>query len=143
MNKTHELKILPQYYAAVADGTKTFEIRKNDRDYQAGDIVTLKEYNEGTKEYTGNELSFKIGFVTDYGQVNDYVVFSIQPLKQYIYVVEKSVVDIFDGDHEEYIVGTFATEKEAEGYVRVSKEETVDTPTFYSVSCFELGTTEM
>ena len=143
MNKTHELKILPQYYAAVADGTKTFEIRKNDRDYQTGDIVTLKEYNEDTKEYTGNESSFKIGFVTDYEQTDDYVVFSIQPLKQKIYVVAKSVVDIFDGDHEEYTVGTFATEQEAEEFVQALKEEVVDTPTFYSVSCFELGTTEM
>lgn len=139
MNKTHELKILPQYYAAVAIGTKTFEIRKNDRDYQTGDIVILKEYDYTTKEYTGNELSFKVGFVTDYEQTDNYVVFSIQPLKQYIYVVEKSIVDIFDGDHEEYTVGTFATEKEAEDYVQVLKEETVDTPTFYSVSCFELG----
>lgn len=138
MKKTHKLKITPQYYKEVANGTKTFEIRKNDRNYQMGDIVILREYNEGTEDYTGNELSFKIGFITSYGQVNDYVVFSIQPLEQKIYVVEKSVVDIFDGNHEEYTVGAFATEQEAEEFAQTLKEEVVDTPTFYSVSCFEL-----
>lgn len=143
MKKTHKLKITPQYYKEVANGTKTFEIRKNDRDYQTGDIVILREYNEDTKDYTGNELSFKIGFVTDYEQTDGYVVFSIQPLKQKIYVVEKSVVDIFDGDHEEYTVGTFATEREAEEFVQVLKEEVVDTPTFYSISCFELNSAKV
>ncbi|EAH2635075.1 DUF3850 domain-containing protein, partial [Listeria monocytogenes] len=29
MTKTHELKIAPEYFAAVTEGRKTFEIRKN------------------------------------------------------------------------------------------------------------------
>lgn len=28
MTKTHELKITPEYFAAVMEGRKTFEIRK-------------------------------------------------------------------------------------------------------------------
>ncbi|MBQ7567052.1 MAG: DUF3850 domain-containing protein [Oscillospiraceae bacterium] len=33
----HELKIRKNFADAIADGTKTFEIRKNDRGYQTGD----------------------------------------------------------------------------------------------------------
>lgn len=34
---THRLKIQEQYADAVLNGTKTFEIRKNDRGYKVGD----------------------------------------------------------------------------------------------------------
>lgn len=50
----HELKILPQYFEAVQSGLKTFEIRKNDRDYKVGDTLVLKEYNN--EAYTGREI---------------------------------------------------------------------------------------
>ena len=72
----HELKIWPQYYQAVADGSKTFEVRNNDRAFQKGDKVTLREWDpstymdsdltgsyEVTKGYTGNKLTFRIGYV--------------------------------------------------------------------------------
>ena len=40
----HKLKTWPEYFQAVKNGTKTFEIRKNDRNYQVGDILVLQEY---------------------------------------------------------------------------------------------------
>lgn len=45
----HELKIEPPYFQAVIDGRKTFEIRKNDRGYNAGDTVLLREYDDTSK----------------------------------------------------------------------------------------------
>ncbi len=36
---THRLKIQEQYADAVLNGTKTFEIRKNDRGYEVGDMA--------------------------------------------------------------------------------------------------------
>lgn len=42
----HELKILPQYYDAVVNGIKTFEIRKNDRNYSVGDTIKLREFDK-------------------------------------------------------------------------------------------------
>ena len=47
----HELKILPEYFEAVAGGAKSFELRKDDRGFTVGDEIILKEWN-GT-EYTG------------------------------------------------------------------------------------------
>lgn len=74
--KTHELKILPEYFEAVADGSKTFELRNNDRDFKAGDVLILKEHDtqiinvgQNGEElsrkggYTGREIKKKITYV--------------------------------------------------------------------------------
>ncbi|WP_380147554.1 ASCH/PUA domain-containing protein [Kurthia populi] len=75
MNK-HELKILPEYFGAVAKGLKTFEIRKNDRNYQVGDLLDLKEWNG--EDFTGYSILMQVTYITDYAQVDDYVVLGIQ-----------------------------------------------------------------
>jgi hypothetical protein len=41
---THELKCWPEMFDAVADGRKTFDVRKNDRGYQTGDRLVLRKY---------------------------------------------------------------------------------------------------
>ena len=51
----HDLKVWPEFFQAIEDGIKTFEIRKNDRDYQVGDTLRLREYSPGPDEYTGRE----------------------------------------------------------------------------------------
>jgi hypothetical protein len=81
----HELKILPAYFEAVIDGRKTFEIRKDDRGFQSGDTVTLREYDPEYKgyyrhdddKYTGRTHSATIGYVSAYEQQRGYVVFSL------------------------------------------------------------------
>lgn len=42
----HELKTISPFFEDVANGTKTFEIRRNDRDFQAGDVLILRQWNE-------------------------------------------------------------------------------------------------
>ena len=73
----HEIKILPEYFEPVFRSVKRFELRKNDRDYQVGDRVTLKEW-DGT-EYTGNELTVGIRYVLkdcpEYGLMDGYCIF--------------------------------------------------------------------
>ena len=90
----HELKIWPQYYCRVANGSKTFEVRINDRGFQPGDTVVLHEfdpklefterdehplgYDERTTigNYTKSKpLEFKIGYVMPLE--NNKVVFSL------------------------------------------------------------------
>ena len=42
---THYLKISPYYINEVIEGNKTFEVRKNDRNFQVGDVIILQEYH--------------------------------------------------------------------------------------------------
>ena len=60
---THELKIAPKYFEAVKNWTKPFEIRKDDRNYQVGDIVILKEFNLMSGIYSGRQIARKISYV--------------------------------------------------------------------------------
>lgn len=39
----HNLKIAPEYFAAVVAGVKHAEMRFNDRNYQTGDVLNLCE----------------------------------------------------------------------------------------------------
>ena len=69
--KIHELKTIQPYFDRVWIGDKTFEIRKNDRDFQAGDKVILKEYDSVSKTYTKKEI---IGYIT-------YVLYNYEALE--------------------------------------------------------------
>lgn len=86
----HELKIWPQFYCRVADGSKTFEVRENDRGFQPGDTVLLREWDPepintsdktAPRGYTDSKpLEFKIGYVLVLD--SSRVVFSLLPLKK-------------------------------------------------------------
>lgn len=71
----HNLKIANEYFEAVNEGLKTFEIRNNDRNFKVEDIVNLEEIDEN-KEYTGRKVTGKITYITNYAQMSGYVVFS-------------------------------------------------------------------
>ena len=43
-SKTHELKVLQPMFPALVDGSKTFEVRKNDRGFQVGDTLILMRW---------------------------------------------------------------------------------------------------
>jgi len=78
----HELKILPQFYNGVSSQRKTFEIRKDDRDYQVGDIIVLREFDG--KEYTGHMTKRIITYILrdakEYGLEDGYCILGIQPI---------------------------------------------------------------
>lgn len=50
--KVHELKVWPQYFRNVLDGSKTFEFRKDDRGFEVGDTLILKEFEPGRIDYS-------------------------------------------------------------------------------------------
>ena len=77
---THELKLLPEYYEDVALGIKTFELRKNDRNFQVGDELILKEW-DGEK-YTGRKLYRHVVYIYhgcgDFGLSDGYCILGMK-----------------------------------------------------------------
>lgn len=45
MSAVHYLKTWPQFFDAVSRGDKNFEVRKDDRAFQAGDTLFLERYD--------------------------------------------------------------------------------------------------
>lgn len=62
---THELKCWPDFYAPLASGEKPFDLRVNDRKYQVGDVLTLREYDDRKGSYTGRQLRKRVTYVLD------------------------------------------------------------------------------
>ena len=58
-----EKKIWPEYFQAILDGNKTFELRLADFECKPGDVLVLREYNPETKHYTGREIEKKASYV--------------------------------------------------------------------------------
>ena len=52
----HELKTVQPYFNDVDLGIKTFEVRKNDRNFKPGDLMILKEYDLINNLYSGREI---------------------------------------------------------------------------------------
>ena len=50
----HELKTIQPFFERVRLGEKTSELRLNDRDFQSGDTLILKEFDTRTGLYGGN-----------------------------------------------------------------------------------------
>lgn len=76
--KVIDLKIEPKYFEAQEKGNKNFEIRKNDRGYQVGDLLFLHEYENN--QYTGRLLVRKVTYITSYKQKEGYAVLGTKRL---------------------------------------------------------------
>lgn len=88
--KTHDLKLNTEFCDAVLSGEKTFEVRKNDRGFQTGDLIrfiptdgTSYHSSDGTvREHAQHEISghtYKITYILNgWGIKNGYVVLGIR-----------------------------------------------------------------
>lgn len=80
---THELKTHLEQYAAVDRLDKTHEVRRNDRDFQKGDVLVLREFDQHRTEYTGRWVAVAVTHVTEggsFGLPADLCVMSIRKL---------------------------------------------------------------
>ena len=59
-NKIHELKVKPVYFEAVKEGIKTFELRRDDRNFKVGDILLLRESEH---QYSGRKIKKKVIYI--------------------------------------------------------------------------------
>lgn len=79
----HKIKILESFADAVYRGYKTFEVRKNDRGYQKGDLVQFTVLYDSDKcEMISHPLmkqTYEITYVlAGWGIEDGYVVFGIR-----------------------------------------------------------------
>ena len=83
---THRLKTWPVFYDDVECGAKTFEIRKNDRNFQVGDILILEKYDPDKKEYDGSSLEVSVDYTIHLnglpGMPDDFIAMSISLLDE-------------------------------------------------------------
>lgn len=73
----HRLKVLPEYYDAVASGKKRFELRKDDRGYEVGDYIWLCEWDG--EEFTGRcmaliQIRYILRNCSEYGLMDGYCI---------------------------------------------------------------------
>jgi ribosomal protein S17 len=64
----HDLKVHPPYFERLFTDEKTFEVRKNDRDYQVGDLLNLREWSPEKGEYTMRMVSRRVTYILHGGQ---------------------------------------------------------------------------
>lgn len=91
--KIHELKIKMEYMQEIWHHRKTFELRKNDRDFQQGDIVRfhiVDKYRHEPYPDSGIYLiTYVLKDVPEYGLADGYCVFGIRQLVQTEYSEDK------------------------------------------------------
>lgn len=79
----HRVKCFDLWFAEVTTDLKPFEIRRNDRDYEVGDLIELNETRDA--EYTGRAALYKITSVLPDTEFHDgiksgFAVIGIQPV---------------------------------------------------------------
>lgn len=118
---THALKVLPEFYDAVLNGSKTFELRKFDRPFMPGETIILQEYIKPA--YTARELELKITHVLYAGKVaglmKNFCIISFNPVFSNVDKLKKQLL------HQG---ATFAMAEETTGPDTEAVEQKVNEP---------------
>ena len=77
--KEHELRTWPESFQAIVSGKKRYEVRPDDRDFEVGDLLVLREWDPTTKTYSGNAVRAEVTYLTrgQFGVPSGLVVMSI------------------------------------------------------------------
>ncbi|MDH6291833.1 DUF3850 domain-containing protein [Rhodococcus opacus] len=87
--RTHELKSWARFFRPIVAGQRAHELRRNDRDYRAGDRLFLREYDPVSETYTGSFCEAAITSITsrevpcavsDEGLNPDFCILSVRVL---------------------------------------------------------------
>lgn len=65
MPSLHEVKSWSHFFDAIKAGKKVHDLRKNDRNYNVGDVIRLKRYDNINGFFTGESLEAEISYITD------------------------------------------------------------------------------
>jgi hypothetical protein len=79
-----EKKVWPGYFQAIIDGKKNYELRLADFECNEGDVLTLREWDPKTKEYTGREVEKTVTYV---GKTKGLTFWSMEDIDKYGYQI--------------------------------------------------------
>ena len=57
---THDLKVWPEFFAAIDKGEKAFELRKDDRGFELGDDLRLWFFDPETGKKNGHSIFARV-----------------------------------------------------------------------------------
>lgn len=77
----HYLKTWTQYFDRVLLRDKNFEVRRNNRDYQRGDVIVLQDFDPESQQYSGREIVAEVSYVLLGGQFGIEKGFVVMGLK--------------------------------------------------------------
>lgn len=75
----HKLKCWPEYFQAMLDGRKTFEARRNDRNFQVNDVLILQEWapadsiHSAVGTYSGREIKAIVTYILHGSEANQII----------------------------------------------------------------------
>ena len=118
MSTVHELKCWPIPFAAMRDGTKRFEYRKDDRNYEVGDILWNREWeppahvsDQHRHGYTGREDRYRVTYklAGRFGVPDGFCVLSIEPLAPH---PDLAGVEVVSGETLKFVCDALAVTKD-------------------------------
>lgn len=80
----HHLKVWPHFYDGLLDGSKTYEVRRNDRGFAVDDILVFHDWNQDTSTYTTRSLLYAkvLSILEDApGLIDGYVILSLSEVR--------------------------------------------------------------
>jgi uncharacterized protein DUF3850 len=86
----HTLKTWPEYFGSVLSEAKTFELRRNDREFKVGDTLILEEYGPNIRGYSGRKIEAVITYVlsgtvaTGFGLMDGFCILSFTIINKII-----------------------------------------------------------
>jgi hypothetical protein len=75
-----EKKTWPEFFQAILDGKKTFELRLADFECKPGDVLVLREWDPKTKSYTGRVIEKTATYVV---KTKELKFFSKEEIEKY------------------------------------------------------------
>lgn len=84
MKRTHELKTLPEYFQALWDRTKTFEVRLDDRSFAVGDQLRCREFlpDKWTGHFGHRAIDFEVTYKMHGGKYGLHHAWCVLGLKE-------------------------------------------------------------
>jgi hypothetical protein len=82
----HSLKTWREPFRAIWAMRKRYELRRNDRHYNVGDILLLREWHENENRYTGRWIRVLVMYIShgdEWGLPQDLCVMSIEEVARY------------------------------------------------------------